>query len=140
MPVWPELVVDAFVPSADGEQTRTLYEDDGISTAHERGAYALTEFRLRRQGHEISLDVTPVRASADVLPPTRQLAVRFHLPAGFVPAGSDFTVMSAPAPRAADLFAGAEAPAAAAEGAVILMRAEMDPSVPLALRLAGTPG
>lgn len=141
VPAWPELVVDAFVPSADGEQTRTLYEDDGISTAHERGAYALSEFRLRRHGHEISLEVAPVHASAEVLPRTRQLAVRFHLPAGFVPAGNDFADIPAHAPRAADLFAGAEAPAAAAEESVILMRAEMDPSVPLTLRLAGrTPG
>lgn len=138
VPVWPELVVNAFVPSADGELTRTLYEDDGISTAHERGACALTEFTLRRQGSEISLDMTPVHASANVLPRTRQLAVRFHLPAEFVPAGSDFAVVPAQMPRAAELFGGAEAPAA--EDPVVLIRKAMNPVEPATLRLVAKTG
>ncbi len=135
VPVWPELVVDAYVPAADGAQTRMLYEDDGISTAHERGAFALTEFTLRRQGDEVALDVAPVQAVAGWLPPTRNLAVRFHLPAGFAPVHGDFTVAATAAPRAADLFAGAEAPAPAGEGTVVLIRADMDPTARLSLRL-----
>ena len=136
VPVWPELVVDAYVPAEDGEQTRTLYEDDGISTAHETGAFALTEFTLRRNGSEVMLDVAPVQVAAGLLPVVRQLAVRFHLPAGCAPVRGDGTVVPTAAPRAADLFAGADAPALAGEGAVVLIRAEMDPAVPRTLRLA----
>ena len=136
VPVWPELVVDAFVPSADGEQTRTLYEDDGISTAHGRGACVLTEFTLRRNGGEVALDVVPVQSAAGLLPDLRKLSVRFHLPAGCAPVGGDFTVAPTGAPRVADLFAGAEALAPDGGGAVVLIRAEMDPALPLTLRLA----
>ncbi|MGD9613682.1 MAG: TIM-barrel domain-containing protein, partial [Kiritimatiellia bacterium] len=140
VPVWPELVVEAYVAAEDGEQTRTLYEDDGISTAHERGAFALTEFTLRRNGNEVALDVAPIQVVAGLLPGVRKLAVRFHLPAGFAPVGSDFTVVPTAAPRAANLFAGAEAPVPAGEGTVVLIRAEMDPAVPLTLRLATQAG
>ena len=135
-PVWPELVVDAFVPEADQAETRIVYEDDGITTAHERGDFAITEFTLRRTGGEIALHVAPVRMAADLWPRTRELAVRFHLPVGFVPAAGDYRVIAGGAPRAAELFAGAEAPAMGAEGMVILMRAEMDPAASLTLRLA----
>lgn len=139
-PVWPELVVDAFVPAADGEQTRTLYEDDGISTAHEKGVCALSEITLRRQGDEVALAIAAVRSDANVLPRTRSLAVRFHLPEGWVPAAGDFNIIPPHASRVADLFAGAEAPAPDGAGPVVLIRAEMDPSQPLTVRLAAKAG
>lgn len=135
VPVWPELAVDAFVPAADGEQTRVLYEDDGISTAHEQGAFALTEFTLRRQGDEVVLNVAPIRAAANLLPSPRRCVVRFHLPAGSVLAGAAGVVVPVRAPRATELFAGAEAPALEAEGPLVLMRTEMEAAKPSTLRL-----
>ena len=140
VPVWPELVVDAFVPTEDMVQTRKLYEDDGISTAHEKGVFALTEFTLRRQGDEIALAIASVRPEANVLLRNRKLAVRFHLPAGFAPAAGDCTVIQGQVTQASELFAGAEAPGTNGEGPVVLIRAEMDPSMPLTLRLAAKAG
>lgn len=139
-PIWPELVLDAFVPAEDREQSRMLYEDDGISTACESGAYALTEFTLRRRGRDVFLDVAPLRTRTDLLPADRQLAVRFHLPVGFVPDAGDFSIVPVGAPRATELFAGAEAPAADAEGVVVLVRTKLDPASPLTLHLAGEQG
>ena len=140
VPVWPELVVDAFVPAADGAQTRTLYEDDGLSTAHEKGVCALSEITLRRQGDEVALAIAAVRSEASVLPRNRKLSVRFHLPEGTIPAAGDFKSIPSHASRAADLFAGAEAPATGGEGPVVLIRAEMDPSQPATVRLTTKPG
>ena len=140
MPVWPELVVDAFVPAADGVHTRTLYEDDGLSAAHEKGVCALSEITLRRQGDEVVLAIAAVRSDASVLPRSRTVAVRFHLPEGWVPAAGGFKTIPPHASRAADLFAGAEAPAMGGEGPVVLIRAEMDPSKPVTVRLTTKPG
>ena len=80
--VWPELVVDAFVPHQNQVQTRWLYEDDGISTAHEEGAFDLTKFTLSQSGMETEVAILPPASSGlDVLK-TREWRIRVHLPFG----------------------------------------------------------
>ncbi|NCA83065.1 MAG: DUF5110 domain-containing protein [Opitutae bacterium] len=80
--VWPELAVDVFVPRRDQEQVRTLYEDDGISVEHERGAFAVTEFALRQRGEETRIAISPRPAPAGIRPERRRLTLRIHLPPG----------------------------------------------------------
>ena len=80
--VWPELVVDAFASRQDQVQTRWLYEDDGLSTAHEKGDSSLTKFRLRQCGLDTEISIRPpVSSGLDGLE-RRNFVVRVHLPAG----------------------------------------------------------
>ena len=125
---WPELVVDAFVPEADGESTRWLYEDDGWSLAHEQGQCARTLFRLRRRNGQVVIEQLPREAPAGIRPESRRLVLRIHLPPG---AGAGkisingreaepgSVVLLAPEGiRAAGLFAGPGAPPAGEAGPV----------------------
>ncbi len=136
---WPELVVDAYAPERDGERTRRLYEDDGISTAHERGESVLTEFALRQAGVE-----TEVRIAAG--PARRSAAVRVHLPKGAVVksvrlAGAElaagaYAVLAPAVSRAEALFAGAGSPPPAEAGPVVEWRGEIGAAEELDLRVA----
>ena len=70
VPTWPEapastmgyqpssVVLHVFLPGADGETRSTLQEDDGVTFARRDGAFYRTEFALRRQGNQVSLDAT----------------------------------------------------------------------------------
>ena len=80
--VWPELVVDAYAREGGGETKRTLYEDDGWSTAWERGERAATEFRLAGTAEGWRLDAKPLPGGDAVRPRRRTTTVRFHLPKG----------------------------------------------------------
>ena len=132
--IWPELTVDAFAPTGDQEQARELYEDDGLSVAHERGEFVRTRFALRRQGAEIVLEIAPIQV-AGWLPPRRRLTVRIHCPPGFAPgaircdgAPIAFEIQPPDAARTTELFPSAETPWGAASGAVATCRLEMDPA------------
>lgn len=127
--VWPELVVDAFAPPHDQVQTRWLYEDDGISTAHERGECVRTEFTLRQEGRETELRIAPG-------PNPRQLTLRFHLPKGARCETEGYVVLPSSGSRATRLFAGpGEAPPSEA-GPVIEWRGELDASNEAVFRIA----
>ena len=80
--VWGELVVDAYAGEENGETARTLYEDDGWSTAWERGERATTEFRLARTAEGWRLDAKPMPGGDAARPARRATTVRFHLPKG----------------------------------------------------------
>lgn len=55
----PEAVeLHVFVPEQDGSHESFLYEDDGISTAYQRGDYLRTRFRLVRRGRTLHLAAT----------------------------------------------------------------------------------
>ena len=143
--VWPELVADVFVPEADGESARWLYEDDGWSLAHERGAYAQTRGRLVRCGSQTVLIIEPADVAAGIRPVRRQLVVRFHLPAGIKAAtllrdgelqGSDsFRVLPPTGKRATGLFTGPGQPPAGEAGSVAEWRGEADGNQPVELKV-----
>ena len=99
---WPELVVDAYAPTADGEARRFLCEDDGLTTAHERGASVRTEFRLAQAGRTTTVRVAPG-------PADRRLTVRIHLPRGAVLLADGGDVLAPTDAREAMPFAGAGA-------------------------------
>ena len=105
--VWPELVVDAFVPRGDGTRTREWYEDDGISTAYLAGACARTEMTLRRAGAELQLDLCPAAAPAGLRPAERRLVLRVHLPPETAGSGAGFAVLPPGPARPRELFTGA---------------------------------
>ena len=131
----PALSDAAIIPAA------ALGSDGGVLVAGADGRLQATPVTvLRRQGDEVALAIAAVRSEASVLPRNRKLSVRFHLPEGTIPAAGDFKSIPSHASRAADLFAGAEAPATDGEGPVVLIRAEMDPSQPLTVRLATKAG
>ena len=79
-----ELVVRCF-PGADGEAgTFTLYEDDGVSRAHESGAYRTTPLTYRRDGDRIAVRVGAAEGSfADMV---ERRPVRVELPCTGAPA------------------------------------------------------
>lgn len=114
--VWPELVVDAFVPRQDQVQTRWLYEDDGISTAHETGAFSRTKFTLRQRGLDTEISVLPPVSSGIAGAERRKLVMRVHLPAGAKAKSAGWNNQE----LSADEFAVAEA------GGVVEWRVEMD--------------
>lgn len=142
---WPELVVDAFAPGADGESTRWLEEDDGWSTAHERGECARTRVRLVRRGNQVVLALEPAEAPAGIRPARRQLVVRFHLPAGTGAAvvardgGSPETdsvrVLPPVGGRAPGLFTAPGQPPAGEAGPVVEWRGNTAGARPVELRV-----
>jgi alpha-glucosidase len=59
----PECIeLHLFVPSEQGEFVSELWEDDGVTTAHEKGAYVHTTFRVSRVGSKVQLEA---RVSGD---------------------------------------------------------------------------
>jgi alpha-glucosidase len=72
------LELDCF--PGPSESAFTLYEDDGESLAHTRGAYALAAWRLRREGAAIRLESSPREGT--FAPPQRTLRVRLRNVAG----------------------------------------------------------
>jgi alpha-glucosidase len=63
-----------FVPSRDGSHISRLVEDDGLTTAADRGACYRTTFVLERHGHELTLEA---RVEGDGYPEFRREA--FHV-------------------------------------------------------------
>ena len=144
--VWPELVADAYVPLRDGSATRILHEDDGWSTAHERGAAASTNVTLLRRGGEIQLDLLPTVGAASIRPAQRTCTLRLHLPPGTTAAKASLngktldereTKRLAPSDRRpADLFEGPGSLPPPESGPVVEWRGAMDSREPLRLRVA----
>jgi alpha-glucosidase len=68
IPLWPQapastdgyhpdqIVLQVFVPAADGETTSLLHEDDGLTFAFRDGARCRTTFSLRRSGSQLTLN------------------------------------------------------------------------------------
>jgi alpha-glucosidase len=48
--------LNLLAPNRDGEFVSELWEDDGVSTAHERGAYLHTTFTVKRAGKKLALE------------------------------------------------------------------------------------
>ena len=53
-----EIELRVIVPAEDGETTSILHEDDGLTFAHEAGAFFRTTFRLARAGAVLTLAAT----------------------------------------------------------------------------------
>lgn len=74
-----EVVLRCY-PGADGaDNTSTLYEDDGVSDACERGEYAKTALNYRRDGSRVTISVSPANGSYEGQP--QQRSYRIELPA-----------------------------------------------------------
>ena len=131
--IWPELVVDAFAPRQDQIQTRWLHEDDGISSAYERGDCARTEFTLRQTGGE-----TEVRIGPSSRP--RQVALRIHLPQGARIQADGCTVLRPSDARARELFTGRGAAPPPEAGPIAEWNAELAPAKEATFRIAWTAG
>lgn len=54
------LILRAYPPTNDVENTYTLYEDDGISTEYEAGKYATTDLCYRKNGNSVRITINPV--------------------------------------------------------------------------------
>lgn len=60
----------------------TLYEDDGLSTAHEAGENSLTEFACKTSADGVEFSISPLRAFLPVLPQRRDVRIHLHAPIG----------------------------------------------------------
>ena len=130
---WPEVVVDAFAPRQDQVQTRWLYEDDGISTACERGECARTEFTLRQKGGEMEVRVGPS-------PRGRQATVRIHLPQGAQVQAGGGAILRPSASRAPGLFMGRGDVPPPEAGPIAEWNVELAPAEETVFRMAWTAG
>lgn len=79
---WSTVVVDAYVPTQDGSQTRELYEDDGISNDYLKGKFRKTAVTLTRTKDRVTLRMDKAQGSHTGMPGKRTWMVRLHLPAG----------------------------------------------------------
>lgn len=131
---WPELVVDAYAPSQDQTQTRWLYEDDGISNAHERGDFTRTEFLLRQNGLTTDIRIAPSSCS-------RHVTLRIHLPKGarVLDAGKG-AVLRPSAGRSFNLFTGPGSCPPAEAGPIIEWHGAVAASQEGVFRIAWTAG
>jgi alpha-glucosidase (family GH31 glycosyl hydrolase) len=69
------LIVRAY-PGEDGKTgTFDLYEDDGVSDAYEKGAYALTRLEYRREAGQIVVSILPAKGSYRGQPAKRTLII-----------------------------------------------------------------
>ncbi len=59
-----------------GEGTFTLYEDDGISFAYQRGQFCTTTYTLHRDANHLVFSIAA--RSGNYTPPPRQVVVRVH--------------------------------------------------------------
>lgn len=82
--LWSTIVVDAFMPENDGTTTRVLYEDDGISTSYQHGAYSKTPVTLKRKGNHASLEIGKRAGEFTERPQQRTWVVRVHFSKGEV--------------------------------------------------------
>ena len=143
--VWPDLVADAFIPAQDHAAIRWLYEDDGISCAHEKGAFGLTRCALTQRGAATDIALEPQAPMAGIWPARRRLTLRIHLPAGakvrsFVHDGAklgaaQWTLIPPAKGLAATLFAGPGTPPPENAGPVVEWRGEVRPAERTAWRL-----
>ena len=78
LPVPEELVLDLF-PNAPGtttSDTLALYEDDGHSTAYERGAFSRLPLHYTANDETLHLHAEPIEGSYAGMPETRSFTVR----------------------------------------------------------------
>lgn len=69
------LIVRAY-PGEDGKTgTFTLYEDDGVSDEHERGAFATTRLEYHRDGDEVSVEISPTTGTYRGQLPSRNMII-----------------------------------------------------------------
>jgi alpha-glucosidase len=70
------LELHVIVPEEDGETFSELQEDDGLTNAHQRGAFLRTRFAVARHGSKVTVTA---RSSGDGFPEHRRTRVRFVL-------------------------------------------------------------
>lgn len=61
-----------------GNNKFELYEDDGITTAFEQGAYAFTPFEVTEGSDSVAFKISPVRGDSSVVPAKRSYNLEFR--------------------------------------------------------------
>jgi len=84
---WDSLTVEAFVPSAGGSATRSLYEDDGATNGYQGREFRVTPISLSRKGDAVTLNIAAGRGTFKNALASRSWTVRLHLPVGETFAG-----------------------------------------------------
>ena len=82
---WDTLILDAVVPHGDMTVTRTLYEDDGLSTAYLEGAFCKTPVLFERVGTRVVLRIANIEGNFPGHLNERTWVLRLHLPLGEAP-------------------------------------------------------
>lgn len=84
VPVWKELIVDAFVPKA-GTARREIYEDDGLSNEYLKQKFSRIDVQLKSGNGNVVMQIEPVRGTFLSKDFKRDWIVRLHIPTGTVP-------------------------------------------------------
>jgi alpha-glucosidase len=147
--VWPELILDAFIPEVNQETVRTLIEDDGISMAYQTGAVAQTFLLLQQTGSTTRLHLIPRPTPDGIRPDRRELTLRLHLPAGrklisFTLQGTlvprdQVRILTPSAQRSPRLFAGPGAVPPSEAGAIVEWKGEVSSAAELEWELVTAP-
>jgi alpha-glucosidase (family GH31 glycosyl hydrolase)/CubicO group peptidase (beta-lactamase class C family) len=120
-----ELIVRVYADSTPS--SFTLYEDDGVSTAYQRGEVRTTEIRQQQQGNEVSVTIAGAQGTYAGASERRDNVIQLHanikgVPTAVVLNGSNLT----PYEMVGDLEAAERGFAVSENGVVIVKSGEMD--------------
>lgn len=90
IPLWENLVVDAFVPPDAGATHREVYEDDGLSNGYLKDKFSRTRLSMKTEDGKTILRVEPAEGNFLQKSFHRNWTLRLHVPSGFSP--SEFSV------------------------------------------------
>ena len=84
--LWDKIIVDAFVPlESSSSTTRTVYEDDGLSPAYQKGAFCTTATTLTRSEEKIQFVIHKTEGKYPGAVSRRDWVVRLNLPRNSTP-------------------------------------------------------
>jgi len=75
---WNKIIADVYLGEEDFEVTRTIYEDDGISTDYKEGAFAKTFVKVEKEDDQVNLRIAPVEGNYEGMVKNREWIVRLH--------------------------------------------------------------
>lgn len=116
---WDPIVIEAYVPTADGTTERTLYEDDGLSNDYLKGMGRQTVVRLTRVGSKLTVEIGGAVGKFKGALADRAWVVRVHLPKGEAASAVNATLIEAGSERVSMPFLGKEAKPGPAGGSVL---------------------
>lgn len=85
IPVWDNLVVDAFLPRENGTSQREIYEDDGLSNDYLDKKFSRSRLSMTTENGTVSLQIAPAEGAFPAKDFKRNWTLRLHLPEGRIP-------------------------------------------------------
>lgn len=92
---WDDVCLEAFLPATDGNVTRDLYEDDGISIDYLKGIFRRTWIEFGRRGNKLRVTIQPAEGHYTAGIHERSWTLRLHAPKGVVLEGPGLNAVAA---------------------------------------------